>query len=94
MEINTLLRETKDPTKLAYIRWPVYEIFNFIKERYLEIKNKGSVSLYGVIALNTEEKRQLLPGKILNIIQFIKTSKNAPDRRTCETMIEIKVGPS
>lgn len=33
-EINTLLKTTRNPTKLAYIRWPVYEIFNFITDRY------------------------------------------------------------
>lgn len=58
-EVNYLLRATKNPAKLAYIRWPVIELYKFIKDRYADIKNKGTLSLYGLITLNSEEKRRL-----------------------------------
>ncbi len=72
------MRSTNNPTKLAYIRWPVQWLFNFIKPRYLKIPYKGGLTLYGTLQLKVEERRRLFPGKYINIIQFIHTTLRPP----------------
>ncbi|MFM7855692.1 MAG: hypothetical protein ACKO96_28125 [Flammeovirgaceae bacterium] len=54
-EVNTMVKSTKDPTKLAYVRWPIHKLFNNIKKFYLEnSKNQKfqNTSYYGVIELS------------------------------------------
>ena len=39
-KINKLLKSTSNPTKLAFVLWPVFELFKHIRANYLKIENK------------------------------------------------------
>lgn len=51
-EINLILKSTKDPTKLAYLRWPVYTLFNCIKKYYEKTGNPKYKSYFGSLELS------------------------------------------
>lgn len=47
-----MLKSTKDPIKLAYLRWPIYTLFNFIKKYYEKTGNVKNKNYFGTLEVN------------------------------------------
>lgn len=57
-EVNTLLRSTSNPRKLAYLRYLISDLFATIRDYYRDAKIQKAI-YYAVVSLNEEERRRL-----------------------------------
>lgn len=57
-EVNTLLRSTSNPRKLAYLRYLISDLFAAIRDYYREAKIQKA-TYYTLVSLNEEERRRL-----------------------------------
>jgi hypothetical protein len=92
-EINRLLRSTFDPTKLAYIHYPVYHIFDTIKKEYSKPTSDKIFSCFLKMAFNEDEQRRFEFGRFLTVNQFMLAKMEDPEEKpnNGEYIVEVRV---
>lgn len=95
-EVNKLLRCTFNPTKLAYLRLIISDLFNAIKDAYKEVYSQQT-SFTAVVSFNEEEQKRLSAsvGRFITLTHFVKASSEEPSSlaqlKESEIIVKLKV---